>query len=162
MKPRIVGKASAASGGCLAWCLIMLAGSSWAAAAPIYKCFDRNLGLVYTDLPCKDGELLDIRPGSADPAAVARLEHGRDTLERSASERAADERRSAADNEASLRPGYEPEDDGPAYDDESAHTANYSMIPFPLRRHHLVRIRNAELQVSRHVAPRPPYQVPRP
>jgi hypothetical protein len=133
----------------------MLAASSWAAAAPIYKCLDRDLGLVYTDLPCKDGEQLDIRPGTADPRAVTRLEHERDMLDQSASERAADERRAVADNEAALRRGYESEDDVPAYDDGSAYTANYGMISFPPRRHHPMRLRKAKLQVPLHVAPRP-------
>jgi len=162
MKPRTVSKASAAGSGCLALCLIMLAGSGWADAAPIYKCLDRNLGLVYTDLPCQDGEQLDIRPGTADPRAVARLEHERDALDQSPSERAADDRSAAADNGAVLRPGYEVEDDGPAYDDGSAYAANYGMIPFPPRRHHPMRLRHAKLQVLLHVALRPPYRVPRP
>jgi hypothetical protein len=162
MKPRIVSKASAAGVGCLACCLIMLTGSSWAATAPIYKCLDRNLGIVYTDLPCKNGEQLDIRAGTADARAVARLEHERDALDQSASERAADERRAVADNEPALRSGYEPEDDAPAYDGGSALTANYGMIPFPPRRHHPMRLRNAKLQVQLDVAPRPLYRVPRP
>src|SRR5208282_4095178 len=85
MKSRIRSKASAAGAGCLALCLVVLGESSWAATAPIYKCLDRNLAPVYTDLACKNGERLDIRPGDADPAAVALLERERDELDRSAS-----------------------------------------------------------------------------
>ena len=70
--------------------------SSSAAIKPIYKCFDKNLGLLYTDEPCKDGELLNIRAGDADPAAVARLERARDALDQSAAQRIVDERRAAA------------------------------------------------------------------
>src|SRR5882762_4356791 len=61
----------------------------------IYKCLDNHLGLVYTDLPCKDGEKLDIRAGDSDPAAVARLERVRDQLDQSAAQRIVDERRAA-------------------------------------------------------------------
>lgn len=69
-----------------------------AGSGPIYKCFDNHLALVYTDLPCKDGEQLDIRAGDADPAAVARLERERDQLDQMVAQRILDERheRSAA------------------------------------------------------------------
>jgi hypothetical protein len=39
---------------------------------------DKNLGVLYTDEPCKEGEQLNVRAGDADPAAVARLERQRD------------------------------------------------------------------------------------
>src|SRR5437016_7592482 len=81
-------------------CVLTAAGSIVVAVAPataadtaIYKCFDNHLGLVYTDLPCKDGEKLDIRAGDADPAAVARLERMRDQLDQSAARRIVDDRR---------------------------------------------------------------------
>src|SRR5262245_65807441 len=54
--------------------LLLGTGVAHAASTPIYKCFDKHLALVYTDVPCKDGEQLDLRAGDADPAAVARLE----------------------------------------------------------------------------------------
>ena len=61
-KPRL------AAGACFALGLLVLpASSGWAATTPIYKCFDKNLGLLYTDEPCKDGEQLNIRAGDADP-----------------------------------------------------------------------------------------------
>lgn len=66
-----------------------------AANAPIYKCFDAHLSLVYTDVPCKDGEQLDIRAGDADPAAVARLDRALDRLDQSVAQRVQDERRAA-------------------------------------------------------------------
>jgi hypothetical protein len=69
--------------------------AAWAAAAPIYKCLDRSLGVLYTDIPCKDGEQLDVRAGDADPAAVAQLAREREALDRSAAQRIADERRAA-------------------------------------------------------------------
>ena len=63
-----------------------------AASTPIYKCFDKHLALVYTDVPCKDGEELDLRAGDADPAAVARLDHERELLSLAATQRISDER----------------------------------------------------------------------
>lgn len=74
---------------------------AWAASPPIYKCLDSHLGLVYTDLPCKDGEQLDIRAGDADPAAVARLDRALDRLDQSAEQRMLDDRH-AADWRASM------------------------------------------------------------
>lgn len=62
----------------------------------IYKCFDSHLNLVYTDLPCKDGEQLDIRAGDADPVAVARLDHALDLLDEMTMQRLLDERRASA------------------------------------------------------------------
>jgi hypothetical protein len=75
--------------------MALAAAPALAVDTPIYKCLDNHLSLVYTDLPCKDGEVVDIRAGSADPAAVARLERARDQLDQSADERTRDERRAA-------------------------------------------------------------------
>jgi hypothetical protein len=72
-------------------CAGALAGTS-----TIYKCFDRNLGVLYTDQPCK-GEQLDVRAGDPDPNAVAALERERDALSRSMAQRIADQRRAALD-----------------------------------------------------------------
>jgi hypothetical protein len=65
----------------------------WAATTPIYRCLDSNLGLLYTDEPCKDDEELNIQAGDADPAAVARLERVRDALDQSAAPRMAEPHR---------------------------------------------------------------------
>lgn len=112
MQSQIRSKASAAVAGFLALCLVAPGGSSWAATAAIYKCLDRNLGLVYTDLPCKDGERLDIRPGDADPAAVGLLEREREELDQSISQRVAEQRRTMLDGEDASLPGYQPEEGG--------------------------------------------------
>ena len=93
----------------LMWCPLMalaallLMAPAQGANTPIYKCFDKHLALVYTDLPCKDGELLDLRPGDADPAAVAGLERERERLSLSAAQRIADERRAALQRELADR-----------------------------------------------------------
>jgi hypothetical protein len=142
---------------CLACCLVMLTGGSWAAATPIYKCFDKHLGVLYTDEPCKEGERLDIRAGDADPAAVARLERQRDALDQSASQRIADLRRAAADGvDSRLR--YEPLDErgpdgyGPAYVSDTG-------IVSPRFMHHRA-MGSGPLARMRHFAPAPPYIVP--
>ena len=113
MTARGLGKHLAAA---LAAALVVaVATHAWGASAPIYKCVDRNLGISYTDIPCKDGERLDVRAGDADPAAIARLDRERDALDRSAAQRIADERRSTLE-----RRYYDPGtayvvQEGPAY-----------------------------------------------
>ncbi|MFO1305011.1 MAG: hypothetical protein U1F54_14850 [Burkholderiales bacterium] len=63
-----------------------------AAVTTVYKCFDRNLGVLYTDQPCR-GEQLDIEAGRADPAAIAELQREREALSRAMAQRIADARR---------------------------------------------------------------------
>jgi len=78
----------------LALALSGLAGQVGAAALPIYKCMDKSAGIVYTDIPCKDGERMnDLRAGSADPAAIARLDREREAWDRGSAQRLAEERR---------------------------------------------------------------------
>src|SRR6266704_1899911 len=102
----------------VAACVLTALGSVLLAVAPasaadmaIYKCLDNHLGLVYTDLPCKDGEKLDIRAGDADPAAVARLERLRDQLDQSTAQRIVDERRVAERNALASRMRREAEEE---------------------------------------------------
>ena len=94
-------------------------GSAMAATSTIYKCFDRHLALVYTDIPCKDGELLDIRAGDPDPAAIARLQQERDALDRSIAQRIIDGRRAGLQRPYSAAPdyGYAPGYDADTYAD---------------------------------------------
>lgn len=147
-------------GACLTCCLLMLTGGSWAATTPIYKCFDKNLGLLYTDEPCKEGEQLNIRAGDADPAAVARLERQRDALDQSASQRIADLRRAAAEGQGAPRLQYEPLDERGSYDYAPAYVSDYGIVAQRVMHHHATRPRKAELRM-RHFAPPPPYFVPR-
>jgi len=133
------------------------------ATTTVYKCLDRNLGLVYTDEPCKDGERLDIRAGDADPAALARLDRARDALERSAEQRIADERRFAAQRDLAAWMSYtglEP----PAYDDTVPPSAyDYAwMSGFPsFVQPHPRRSKFPRAEGPRRSAPRPPFSVPR-
>ena len=70
-----------------------IAPAASAAVTTVYKCFDRNLAVVYTDQPCR-GEQLDIEAGRADPNAVAELQREREALSRAVAQRIADNRRS--------------------------------------------------------------------
>jgi hypothetical protein len=93
-----------------------------AGTTTIYKCFDRNLGVLYTDQPCK-GELLEVRAGDADPNAVAALERERDALSRSMAQRIADQRRAALDAQRAVEWVY------PAPPDPSVYAANDVYYP---------------------------------
>ena len=100
-------------------------GSAAAATSTIYKCFDRHLALVYTDIPCKDGEQLDVRPGEADPAAVARLERERDALAQSSARRISDMQRSELQRSYAAAADYLPAYDGGSYADAPDYYAPY-------------------------------------
>jgi len=67
--------------------------SALAATEPIYKCVDANQRVAYTDIPCGNGEQLDIHAGEADPTAMARLQRERDRLDQSAARRIAEQQR---------------------------------------------------------------------
>lgn len=146
-------------GACLTCCLVVLTAASWAATAPIYKCLDKKLGLLYTDEPCKEGEQLNIRPGDADPAAVARLERQRDALDQSASQRIADLRRTAAGGRDASRLQYEPPDERGSYDYGPAYVSDYGAVAHRFMHHRAMGLRPKPRM--RHFAPPPPYFVPR-
>lgn len=57
---------------------VVMSGIAAGAAGAVYKCADGEGVPLYTDLPCKCGTLVDIRPGTADPAAIARLTREQD------------------------------------------------------------------------------------
>ncbi|MEO8674083.1 MAG: hypothetical protein ABI569_00790 [Casimicrobiaceae bacterium] len=121
--PRIAHRIGRRVGALLAVSLIGLGGgNATATQAPIYKCLDRNLGVVYTDIPCKDGERMDVRAGDADPAAMARLERERDALDRSITQRITDQRRAALQRTYAPAPDYYA-----GYDEHSGNdTGNYA------------------------------------
>jgi hypothetical protein len=137
-----------------------------AADTAIYKCLDNHLGLVYTDLPCKDGEKLDIRAGDADPAAVARLERVRDQLDQSAAQRIVDERRAAERTALANRLRREVEEERNGAEAMAAYASfdyGYGYAPFlPVTRMHPPRAKAHKFHEPRRFAPRPPYFVPRP
>jgi len=153
-------------------CVLTAAGSLVAVApanaadTAIYKCFDNHLGLVYTDLPCKDGEKLDIRAGDADPAAVARLERVRDQLDMSAAQRIVDDRRAAERSALANRLRREAEEERSVAEPVAAYAPfdyGYGYVPFlPVARTHPLRAKAHKSFEPRRFAPRPPYFVPRP
>jgi hypothetical protein len=140
---------------------MVLTGGSWAATTPIYKCLDKNLGVLYTDVPCKEGEPLNIRAGDADPAAVARLERQRDALDQSAAQRIAELHRAAPAGAGLPQLRYELLDERRPYDYGSAYvTGDYGIGSRRFMRHRAMGPREPEERV-RHFAPPPPYFVPR-
>jgi hypothetical protein len=147
-------------GACLTCCLVVLTDGAWAATTPIYKCLDKNLGVLYTDEPCKEGEQLNIRPGDADPAAVARLERQRDALDRSASQRIADLRRAPAEEMGAAQLQYAPPDQRGSYDFAPAYVSDYGAVARRVMHRQAMRPRKPDLRM-RHFAPPPPYFVPR-
>ena len=133
------------------------------AASSIYKCLDNHLGLVYTDVPCKDGEKLDIRSGDVDLAAVAKLERLRDQLDQSAAQRISDERRAAAQLAYAQQLRREAEERSATEQYVSAYDGYFgygygAYSPFDGR--HLPRERLNKRERARGFAPSPPYVVP--
>ena len=107
----------------LAFGTLAIAGvGAHAGTSTIYKCFDRNLGVLYTDQPCK-GEQLEVRAGDADPNAVAALERERDALSRSIAQRIADQRRTTLDAQRAVEWVY------PAPPDPRVYAANDVYYP---------------------------------
>jgi len=138
---------------------LLLIATAQAASTPIYKCFDRHLALVYTDVPCKDGEQLDLRPGDADPAAVARLERERDQLSQSAAQRIADERHAALQRELVDR--SRPIVAEPNAPDSSAdYGYGYPVFAYSPKGRPRPHVRRMPEHAG--IAPAPPYLVPRP
>lgn len=52
---------------------VMVYGGGAGAEGSIYRCAGATGVPLYTDVPCKGGTILDIRPGDPDPAAIERL-----------------------------------------------------------------------------------------
>lgn len=61
---------------------LMIAGPASAADAAVYKCTQAGGTVLYSDIPCKGGTVVDVRSGEADPGAIARLEHDRAEFDR--------------------------------------------------------------------------------
>jgi hypothetical protein len=148
----------------LLFALALMPASAPATGAAIYKCFDNRLGLVYTDLPCKDGEKLEIRAGEADPDAVARLDRIRDQLDQSAAQRISDERRAAAQRAYADQLRQEAEErTPPAYAGAYEPYFDYGYVAYPpFAERHPPREKPRKADRARGSAPSPPYIVPRP
>jgi len=117
---------TSASGLVGAACLLALAsGSGNAAVTTVYKCFDRSLGVLYTDQPCR-GEQLAIEGGSVDPVAIAELHREREALSRAVAQRVADNRRAVLDRDYAPTFVYA----GPQGDGNETYYPAYSPAPY--------------------------------
>ena len=154
---------SVTRGACCALCLaVLLVGECRADATPIYKCLDRNLGLLYTDQPCKEGEQLDLRAGDPDPAAIARLDRERDALDQSADRRIADNNRYAFLAAHDMGMAYmPPPDEGAPYDDGPAYGIGFGFVSNPFLPHRPRKPRPPKSHPVPPFAPHPPLAAPR-
>jgi hypothetical protein len=148
--------------------LLFAIGEAQAATAPIYKCVGKDLGLIYTDQPCKGGEQIDIHPGDVDPAAVARLQGARDMLDRGATARLAEEQRAAAQKELAAMARRQRDEDRSAADAEySAAVSPYDQYLswYPgtgqMRPHHPPHKPPPPSAAPHRFAPKPPFVVRR-
>ena len=149
--------------------LVLAVGVAVAATAPIYKCLDNDLRMIYTDQPCKGGERLDVHAGDPDPAAVARLQSARDQLDRSAAARLVEERRAATQRDlaawARRQRDKDRSDADASEDDAELSPYDYSLPWYsglvPMHPRHPPRPHPPPAAPPRHFAPAPPYVVPR-
>lgn len=142
---------------------LFFAPPAFAATAPIYKCLDASLGLVYTDQQCKGGQQIDIHPGDEDPAASTRLAKARDDIERRAAARLVEERRAAAQKEftdaSRLEREAAPAPDVTAYDSDAQ--AWYPAYLPARARHPRAHTPPPRTAMPRGFAPHGPFAVPR-
>jgi len=73
------------------------------ADAQVYKCTQPNGTVLYTDRPCKGATAVDIRLGSTDPAAPARLALAQAEFDAVAAQRRAEEEIATARREELIR-----------------------------------------------------------
>jgi hypothetical protein len=81
-----------AFGVCVALTTLAIASAANAqpdAAAAVFRCKQPNGGIIYQDYPCKGGVTVDIKPDTADPAAIARLRRAEAEFERTHAQRRA-------------------------------------------------------------------------
>src|SRR5258706_1931926 len=147
---------------CAAVLAVSVSGGGRAASTVVYRCLDAHLGVVYTDVPCKDGAPFDVHTGEVDAAAVAKLERARDALDQSAAQRISDERRLAGQKELLAAQLPREGGDGHYGEDMVAYGAyTYPIAGFAPARPHPPRHRAMRRSTARGVSPNPPYVVPR-
>jgi hypothetical protein len=140
---------------------LVASGSASAATTTVYKCFDRNLTVLYSDEPCS-GEQMNVKTNVADPAALAELQHERDALARSAAQRLADSRRASLERAAAAPWVYVPEEDFGTYAGGAAYVPyGYAGIPAGRpKRLHAAATRTVKSTLKPRVAPSPPHIIP--
>jgi hypothetical protein len=146
----------------VAACSVALASASASATATtVYKCFDKRLGVLYTDEPCK-GEQMSIRAGEADPTAVAELQREREALSRSAAQRIADNRRAALEREYAAQRAYASPDMSPEYAGADVYyPAGYGVMPYAAAQRGRPPMRDERRFDRERFLPNPPRGLPR-
>jgi hypothetical protein len=148
-----------------ALCLLGANGSALAATTTVYKCFDRNLTVLYSDEPCS-GERISVKTSDADPAALAELQHERDALARSTAQRIADSRRAALERASAPQFVYPAEEDVGTYGGGGAYYPAYapygyaSMPPSRPKRFHAAAFGTVKPVVKPRVVANPPRMNP--
>jgi hypothetical protein len=56
-------------------------------ASTVYRCHGVGGAIEYRDYPCKGGAVVDMKPGEADPAAIARLQRSQAEFDRALARR---------------------------------------------------------------------------
>ena len=56
------------------WMVVLLALPTIAEAAGVYRCRDASGSVLYADVPCASGAVVDIPASNADPRALERLQ----------------------------------------------------------------------------------------
>ena len=56
-------------------------------APTVYRCRGADGAIEYRDYPCKGGAVVDMKPGEADPAAIARLQRAQAEFDRALARR---------------------------------------------------------------------------
>jgi hypothetical protein len=115
----ILGAAFASFGG--------VAQSQDSGVPTVYRCHAADGAIEYRDYPCKGGVLVDMKPGAADPAAIARLQRAQADFDRALALRrmAADARRRA--EEATRAPAPQPPE--PSYFVPDAYFPDATYVP---------------------------------
>lgn len=97
MTPRFAAQATLG----LATAAILLAPPvARAADAAVFRCVEPGGRVLYTDVPCRNAVVVDLHPGTADPAAAQRLKQAQAALDAGMARLRADEARDAERAEA--------------------------------------------------------------
>lgn len=94
--------------GCALSIVTLALASASSAEAQVYKCTQEGGRVLYSDVACKGGTVLDVTAGAADPRAIARLERDGAAFDRMMeARRIADEREAMRRQEIAQRSAAE-------------------------------------------------------
>lgn len=113
-------------------------------ASTVFRCRAPDGTIEYRDYPCKGGAVVDMKPGEADPAAIARLQRAQAEFDRALARRRMLEEAGARAEEAARAREFAPPQ--PPYllpdayfPDETYLPAYDYYVPFPPARDHAGR-----------------------